>query len=319
MFKMGSLIPGMGQSDPLSWFGMCFAEGDAAVIEQQNTKIADLEGQVTKLTEATKTGPSWKEGLGSDIKNSPLIQGYDDTAEGLNKAVTGYASLEKLLGHEKVPIPKGPDDVEGHARFAKAMGIPDKAEAYGLADADIPESMKGMSFDKKKFAEVVHSFKLTPDQAKGLWEAYTTMAKEAYGNAIREHDANMTKVVNEMRSEWGDAYDKNVDLGQLVINKFSGSQEIEDFVTSTLSKDPRGIKFLSKIGGQFAENKIGDFAHKSFSLTPEQAQGEIDKILNTPDHPYNNDKATEAERSRAIDYVNNLYATITKFKGKGQA
>ena len=166
-------------------FGMWFAEGEITP-EQSAAKITELEGRVTTLTgevDAAKAAGgtfSWKGKLGADMVNSPLMQKFEDTEAGLNEAIKSHASLEQLLGHEKIPIPKGPDDAEGWDRFQKAMGIPDKAEAYGLGDADVPESLKGMSFDKGKFAEVVHSFKLTPDQAKGLWEAYTTMIKEGY-------------------------------------------------------------------------------------------------------------------------------------------
>ncbi len=122
----------------------------------------------------------------------------------------------------------------------------------------------------------------------------------------------MTDTVNRLKGEWGDAYDTNVELGQMVINKFAESQESQDWVTATLLKDPKGIKFLSKVGGQFAENKIGDFGYKRFSLTPEQAREEHDKIVRDPSHPYNSEKATKAEHDRAIDYVNGLIKTYTK-------
>lgn len=257
---------------------------------------------------------SWKSQLSPDFANSPTMQKFSDNKDGFNEAVKSHLSLEQMLGQEKVPIPKGPEDTEGWNRFSKAMGIPDKAEAYGLQDVEMPDTMKGMTFDKQKFAETVHAFKLTPNQAKGLWDAYTNMAKESYQKLMQGHQEHMNTVVNQMKSEWGDAYDSNVELGQLVINKFSSDQETQDFVTSSLAKDPRGIKFLSKIGGQFAENKIGEFGYKRFSLTPDQAQSEIDSILNDSKHPYNNDRASPAERERAIDYVNSLYSAITKAK-----
>jgi hypothetical protein len=262
-----------------------------------------------------ETSFSWKSKLGADLMNAPTMQKFEDTPEGLTKAVTSHLELEKMLGHEKVPIPNGPDDKDGWNRFQKAMGIPERAAEYGLPDAEIPESMKGMTFDKQKFADTVHAFKLTPSQAKGLWEAYTNMTKEVYGKALEDHQKNMTTVVNQMKSEWGDAYDTNVELGQMVINKFASDQDMQDFITANLAKDPRGIKFLSKIGSQFAENKVGDFSQKRFSLTPDQAQAEWDSIRRDGNHPYNNEKATQAERERAIAYVNSLISTVHRNKG----
>lgn len=277
----------------------------------------DNAGAVTTTSAPTDTF-SWKSKLNPDLANAPTMQKFDDSPEGLGKAIESHLSLEKLLGHEKVPIPKSVDDVEGHNRLAKALGVPDKAEGYGLADPQMPEELakSGMTFDKQKFAETVHAFKLTPNQAKGLWKAYTEMSVTAYTKALQEHQQNLQSVVNQLRSEWGDAYETNVDLGQTVINKFTPDKDTNDYLTSILSRDPRAIKFLAQIGNQFAENKVGEFSYKRFSLTPEQAQTEIDEILRDPTHPYTNPKATPAEHERAVMYVNSLYQAIAKAKGQ---
>lgn len=281
---------------------------------------AQTAGSSTEMSYTSETAApqtfSWKSKIGADLANSPTLQKFDDSVEGLSKAVESHLSLEKLLGHEKVPLPKSADDVEGHNRLAKALGVPDKAEGYGLADVALPDTMKGMTFDKQKFADIVHSFKLTPNQAKGLWKAYTEQNLQAYSEFQKKHEQNLQQVVNQLRSEWGDAYETNVDLGQAVINKFSADQDTNDYLTSVLTKDPRAIKFLAQIGNQFAENKVGEFSYKRFSLTPEQAQSEIDNILRDPKHPYNAREATSAEHERAVMYVNSLYQAIAKSQGQ---
>jgi hypothetical protein len=268
------------------------------------------------VTPSSSMTGGWKSTVNTDLRNSPLLSKFEDTPDGLNKALESHANLEKLLGHEKVPIPKDVNDVEGWNRFSKAMGIPDKAEGYGLSDASIPDSMKGITLDKNKFAEIAHAHKLTPAQAKGLWETYTRENVSSYDAAMKAHQEQMTTTVNTLKGEWGDAYQTNVELGQMVINKFSNDQETNDYITSVLSKDPKGIKFLAKIGDQFAENKMGDFQMKRFSLGPEEAQNQIDKIKNDPNHPYMNPKATAREHQAAIDHVNSLYATITRAKNQ---
>lgn len=284
--------------------------------DQQDSSVI-VEGQAATKGADTTPAPavttdnsfSWKSKLSGDLSKAPNMAKFEDTSEGLSKAMESYQNLEKLLGHEKVPIPKGPEDTEGWNRFSKALGIPDKAEGYGLGDAQLPDSMKGITLDKNKFAEIVHAHKLTPAQAKGLWKAYTDENISSYTKAMEAHKADMIKVVNQLKSEWGDAYDTNVELGQMVINKFSPDKESADYITSVLAKDPKAIKFLAKIGEQFSENKIGEFAYKKFSLSPEQASAEIDAILKDKNHPYNNEKASRQEHQAAIDYVNSLYMT----------
>lgn len=278
------------------------------------------QGQDNSPAQPVVSAPAatgWKTSLSADYKNSPLVQKFEDTPDGLNKAIESHLNLEQLLGHEKVPIPKSADDVEGWNRFSKALGIPDKAEGYGLADAKFPDTMKGLTIDKNKFAEIVHAHKLTPDQAKGLWSAYNEINIDAYGKAMEEHQKSLGETINALKGQWGDAYDTNVELGQVVINKFTENQEDNDMVTALLSQNPVGIKFLAKIGEQFAENKMGDFQIKKFSLAPEEAQAEIEKLTMDLEGPYMNvnNKFGDKEHQAAMDRVNHLYAVVNKGRG----
>ena len=233
-----------------------------------------------------------------------------NTPDGLNKALQSYGNLEQLLGHEKVPIPKDVNDVEGWNRFSKAMGIPDKAEGYGLPDANIPKDMaeKGLTLDKNQFAEIMHAHKVHPAAVKGIWDAYQKVNVEAYQKAMEAHSKQLIQTVNQLKSEWGDAYEANVELGQMVINKFSADKEMNDYLTTVLSRDPRAIKFLAKIGDQFAENKIGEFSMKRFSLSPSEAREESMKMSRDMDGPYMNQrgKFTDREHQAAVDRFNML-------------
>lgn len=282
---------------------------------QDNVQTQDTQTQQTQQTQTTQDQGTfaWKAKLPGDMAKSPTLQKFEDTPEGLGKAFESHLNLEKLLGHEKVPLPKGPEDKDGWARFNKALGVPEKPEGYGLVDISVPENMKALAFDKKQFAEIVHSLNLTPAQAKGLWSTYTKLNIDAYGKALTTHQETMTKAVNALRQEWGDAYDANVDLGQTVINKFAGDQETADFLTASLSSDPRGVKFLAKIGSQFAENKIGEFAVKRYAFSPQEAKAEVDRIRGDLKGPYYSEN--ETIRNAAIDQVNQLTAIINKAKG----
>jgi len=275
------------------------------------------EGAAAPAAAAPAEIVTWKNHLSTDLQGSPLLGKFEDTPDGLNAAFASHNNLETLLGHEKVPIPTGPEDVEGWNRFNTAMGVPAAPEGYGLADANLPESMQGITIDKAKFTEVVHAHKLTPAQAKGMWEAYTAINVDTYQKAQASLEAQVTDTINKLRGEWGDAYESNVELGQAVINKFAADQDAIDFITAKMIGDPRGSKFLAAIGGQFAENKIGDFSMKRFSLAPEEAQNEVDKMSADFNGPYMNaaNNHTEQEHQAAVDRVNYLRASINKSRG----
>jgi hypothetical protein len=258
---------------------------------------------------------AWKQSISSpDLRNS--LSKFDDTPEGIGKLAESYNNLEKLLGHEKVPIPKDINDVEGWNRLSKALGVPDKAEGYGLADANIPKDLAqmGLTLNKNEFAEVMHAHKVPPSAVKGIWDVYQKKAIDSYAQAMKQHQEQLTNTINALRGEWGDTYETNVELGQMVINKFSNDQEMNDYLTASLSKDPRGIKFLAKVGEQFAENKVPEFQMKRFSLAPEEALEEIQKIKMDMDGPYMNQKGkfTDKEHQAAVDRVNHLFAVYQK-------
>ena len=273
-----------------------------------------VDTPVTPEVTITPSAPAfnWKAQLPPDFANAPTMQKFEDTKDGFAKAVRSHLLLEKLLGHEKVPIPKDANDTAAWEIFSKAMRIPEKADGYALPDVEIPESMKALSFDKKSFAEIMHKHKLTPDAAKGIWEAYTNTSKQAYANAMKAHEEKMTGLMNQLRGEWGDAYQSKVQLGQMVINKFSDGQEMNDEITATLVKSPAGIKFLAKIGEQFSENKIGDFKYEKHSFTPDELETEIG-ILSKSGAYLSSD---EKERQPAIRRMNELIAAKLKIRGQ---
>jgi hypothetical protein len=249
---------------------------------------------------------SWKTKLIPDYANSPTMALFPDTVEGFNDSVKSHLELQKMMGHEKVPIPKGPEDVAAQALFKKAFHIPDDPTGYSLPDMEGPWDKNASISDKKQFSEIVHKFNITPEQASGLWQSYADVMKTEYAKGMENYQNLISDSVVKLRGEWGDAYDSKVELGQMVINKFSDDQEMNDYITSTLAKDPKGIKFLAKVGDQFAENKIGEFKYQRHSLTPDEIDRELSAIRNDLGHPYQNDKASQSERASAIDYVNKL-------------
>ncbi len=286
------------------------------IVDNQDP-VADTDTGNTGQTQTAAPSPfTWKDKVGNDFANSPTLSKFDDTPEGLKNAMASHLNLEKLLGHEKVPLPKGPEDVEGRARFNKALGVPERSDGYNLPDPSLPGEMSKLTFDKNAFAQVAHDHNLTPDQATGLWNKYVELSGNIYQKHSTELQASLDKTMNALRAEWGDAYASKVELAEMVINKFAGDKDAGDYITAVLSKDAKSLKFLASIGEQFAENKVGEFKNAKYALTPDEAEAEYTKILSDPNHPYLNEKATHKEHEAAIEYVNRLISIIHKPKGQ---
>lgn len=260
------------------------------------------------------SGFNWKLELTEDLRNSPTLQKFGDDREGLVKAVESHLNLEKLLGHEKVPIPKDPNDTAAIKAFNKAMGVPDEPTGYKLDEVQFPSDLEGVGFDKGKFSDIVHKLGLSQKQAEGLWKDYTSTMVDQYQNAVRDYEGKMNEVSAKLREEWGDAYEANAKLADQVIEVFSQDKETSDYLANLLTKDPRAVKFLAKIGDQFSEHKIGQFQARAFSLTPAEAQRKLDEIRGDLTHPYWNEKEPQELRDEAMRQVLELEGVLHRAK-----
>lgn len=289
---------------------------DTPVEENVDTQQTGNSNVVNQVQEAEQP-KGWKSSLSNDLKGAPFMSKFDDTPEGLGKVVESYANLEKLLGHEKVPIPKDEKDTEGWARYRTAMKVPSKPEGYELPDAKLPESLSGVVLDKNKFATIMQANHIPPGQARAMWDVYQKENVAMYNQHIDTLQKQLDNSINALRQEWGGAYDTNVQIAQEVINQFSPDKETNEYITASLLKNPGAVKWLKSVGDQFAENKVGDFNIKRFAVSPDEANAEITKLTSDMNGPYFNmaRKHSAAEQDATIKRVNELREVVAKKQG----
>ena len=100
-------------------------------MDNQSTQTQDnaqTQTQDTQTQTQTQTAPAftWKERINPDLRNSPLTQKFSDDLAGFENQLKSHHELEKMLGHDKVPIPKDDKDTE-----ALLLAMKDVAEAQG--------------------------------------------------------------------------------------------------------------------------------------------------------------------------------------------
>ena len=113
------------------------AEGSPSQPPDGGVTSSHAEGAISNQPQAGSKGPeappAWLGGV-QDAELREFIQnkGWNDPGE----MAQGYRNLEKLVGGEKVPLPKGDTDNEGWERVYKALGRPAKPEDYQLPDLE---------------------------------------------------------------------------------------------------------------------------------------------------------------------------------------
>jgi hypothetical protein len=247
---------------------------------------------------AGTAAPAWYASLDGDYNQHPSIQKFSD-ANGLAKS---YLSLEKMMGQDKIVMPKEETDVEGWNSLYGRLGVPETAEGYGLVQPEgVPEGLQDAQMDVKAFAEIAKGLNLTPKQAKGLQTEYADMITGIYNTSEAGKATEMENAKAELTNEWGLAYNEKINLAQNVLTQFAGDKAEFDYINAKIGNDPKAVKMLAKIGAQFSEGSLGDFKPSgSFTKTPAEAKGEYDAIMNDTSDPY-----WSGDQSR-VDYVMSL-------------
>lgn len=151
---------------------------------------------------------SWVEGLG--VNSPDLVEwagkkGWKTPAD----ALASHRELEKMLGGEKIPVPKSADDKAAWDLVHKALGRPESAEGYGLDKVEGLDPEFGGAASK-----AFHEAGLSAAQAGKLatwWSEQQNAAAEA-AEVARVQQAEVD--LGDLRKEWGPAFDARVEAGR---------------------------------------------------------------------------------------------------------
>jgi len=231
--------------------------GEGAI--SQGSPSQTSSGDATSSASAgaiSKESPPW---LGSvqDAELREFIQnkGWNDPAE----MAQGYRNLEKLVGGEKLPLPKGDTDNEGWDRVYKALGRPAKPEDYQLPDLES--------------AQAYHKLGLTGRQATGLsaWQDTLQAAREQ--KAKEEAATLRTQQLAAVRKEWGGEFDENVRLGKRAVREFGLEGSVEKLEAALGSADL--LKLTAKLGRGLKEDSFAGGSVPAAGPTKEGAKEEL--------------------------------------------
>jgi hypothetical protein len=207
----------------------------------------------------------------ADLRGYIENKGWKDPSD----VATGYRNLEKLIGSEKVPLPKSAEDLEGWNRVYDSLGRPKTAEDYKLP---VPEGDPG-TFAKAAAAEF-HKAGISQSQAEKLsaWWNQTQTAKiqEMQQQAAQKAEADLQAV----RAEWGNAYAENVELGRRAAREFGLDGEKLAAIENGMGTGEM-LKFMARLGRGLTEHNFeGGKSTGSFGMTPDAARSKISELQN---------------------------------------
>ena len=238
-----------------------------------------------------------------DLRDHPSLSPIKD----VGNLAKSYINAQQLIGADKLAAPKNPSE-EQLSEIYNYLGKPETPEAYEVAvDGNIITEEAANSYK-----DVAHKLNLTPQQASGILEYYKGLATSTQENAVQEIEYQREQVENNLKKEWGQAYEQKISSAGQVIKEYGNPEMLEWQLAdgTKLGNHPEFIKAFANIAdfrqSVTSEDTISNTTSGSV-MTPKEAQAEIDAIMRSPDYV---NRENVVARNRAIERVQELYGMI---------
>lgn len=191
-----------------------------------------------------------------------------------------YEHSSKFLGADPsslVKLPTSADDVDGLNNIYTKMGRPEKAEGYSF---EMANEMGGAEFTGW-MKETVHSIGLSDKQAGALAEKLNQFNADSMAKMQADSQANTTTQINELKTEWGAAHDKNTLQAKVAAQSLGISEDQIKGIESELGYKET-MKLFQKLGEKVGEANFQDGTDNGgfqSTMTPEQAKAEISRLM----------------------------------------
>lgn len=243
----------------------------------------------------------WYDKLPDEFKGEESLKSITD----FNSLVKSYVHAQKMVGAEKISVPgKHATDDDWKNVYTK-LGLPKDLATYQV------ETPKDSKFDTEflnSFKEIAHKNGILPKQASGLMGFFDSSIKAMEAKQEAQTKADVDTGISSLKNEWGAAFNDNINIARLAVNKL-GNAELKDYLEkSGLGNNPMMIKLFSSVGKFLKEEKqldIGSASTFGNALTPLEAQKKIDSILSDASGPYYN--AEHPNHKSAVKEIQDLF------------
>lgn len=245
----------------------------------------------------------WQEALPDDVKKDPGIAPFKT----LPDLAKGYISLQKTLGKDKVSIPDPKHATEADwLNVYRRLGAPDKVDDFKFK---LPDGVDEKTIDAdfmKSVKEAAVAAGVAPWQFEKIFGAYHKTASSRVEASQAEFKATRAADIDNLKKEWGQAYDKEVKKANTAFMEFLKPEERARLIEDGLAGHPSVVKILANAAKLLSPDKfLGHGDGDNGNMTPAEALSKAQKIQGDPNHPYR--VTTHPNHKAAQEEVKNLY------------
>lgn len=224
---------------------------------------------------AQTTAPAdWRTNLPDDIKDNPTLSKFTD----MGAFAKSYINLEKMLGVEKVPRPKGEFDPASTEwqMYLDAGGRPKSAAEYKFEEAKLPDGLPYDSALEGKFKDVAHMAGLNNKQATILRDMFAAYQAEAFTASQTQYKQSIEEATAKLQKDLGDTYEPTLRAAATVMDQYA-KPELREFLNqSGVGNHPALVEFLGKIGKEI----LGETSLKTNAQSAAKAPADWAKAAN---------------------------------------
>ena len=225
-------------------------------------------GAAVTTTTGTQATP-WNAGFDEDTQAYVGAKGWQSPVD----LLTSYRNLEKFAGGSKaiVELPGEDADPQKINEFYAKLGRPDSPDKYDLkmpADADpkVTEFYKNLA----------HKHGLSAKQAVGLYGEWNEFITGLGQQSEADMQATSEREVLDVKKEWGQAFEQNLDAGRRAAAALGYDQAKQDAMEAKLGT-AETLRLFATLGSKMGEDSFagGEREGSSFALSPATAKQQI--------------------------------------------
>lgn len=265
---------------------------------------ASEDSQSTQSTAPAWDGPEWMSSMPDDIKGSSSLGKFKD----VENLARGYMNAEKLLGRDKIPMPK--TDAEFADVYAK-LGCPADIKEYqvALGDIKVSDAMKeSLNSDLPAFLEVAKASGLNSKQANTIFNTFAGYVSEIEAQQQANIDTEYAQAEAAIRAEYGEATPVKLNLANRMLSQMGGDELVGAIANSGLGRNPAFVKMMVKLGEMHAEELGIDKTGNANLMTPSNIKQQISDLQASPAYW----DATHPDHRSTVDRVTQLFTRLSQ-------
>lgn len=226
----------------------------------------------------------WREAIPKEFATDKSLADIKD----LPGVFKSFIHAQKLVGADKVPIPKDGASDEEWAAFYARLGRPEAPEKYEFGALEgAPE---GFSMDpefEKAFRAEAHKLGLNKKQAAAMWGSLQVRAAAQYKSMVEGSSSRLAQEGEALKKEWGQAYPEKLKLAQKAVDAIekAGVKGLNVWLKkSGAGSEPIVMRLFALIGEEAGEDKLGPGSRRE-KLAPREAEAQANRIMEDKSHP----------------------------------